>query len=86
MLLHTILNERFGISMGKVMRLLISAFFALFVIAFAGTSTAQSQEARNPPAEDVSKGFYRLLPTPMSTASLIYFRRMRSFGVLAQPS
>ena len=57
MLLHTILNERFGISMGKVMRLLISAFFALFVIAFAGTSTAQSQEARNPPAEDVFQRF-----------------------------
>ena len=39
------------------MKLLISAFFALFVIAFAGTSTAQSQEARNPQAEDVFQRF-----------------------------
>ena len=39
------------------MKLLISAFFALFVIAFASTSTAQSQEARNPQAEDVFQKF-----------------------------
>ena len=39
--------------MGKVMRLLSTTFFALFVIAFAGTSTAQGAEAKNPQAVDV---------------------------------
>ena len=57
LLVHTILNVRFGIFKDKAMKLLISAFFALFVIAFAGTSTAQSQEARNPQAEDVFQRF-----------------------------
>ena len=39
------------------MKLLISAFFALFVIAFTGTSTARSQEAGHPPAEYVFQRF-----------------------------
>jgi uncharacterized protein (TIGR02246 family) len=40
------------------MRLLGTTFSALLFIAFAGTSIAQSQEARNPHAEDV---FHRFL-------------------------
>jgi hypothetical protein len=39
------------------MRFLSTTFFALFVIAFAGSSIAQSQETRNPPAEDVFQRF-----------------------------
>ena len=44
--------------MGKVMRLLSTTFFALFVIAFAGSSIAQGEEDRNPLSEDV---FHRFL-------------------------
>ena len=40
------------------MKLLISSFFTLLIIAFAGTSITQSEEARNPQAEDV---FHRFL-------------------------
>ncbi|MDA1012785.1 MAG: nuclear transport factor 2 family protein [Proteobacteria bacterium] len=39
------------------MRLLTTTFFALLVIAFAGTSITQSEEARNPLAEDVFQRF-----------------------------
>ena len=39
------------------MRLLSTTFFALFVIAFAGTSTAQGAEAKNPQAVDVFHEF-----------------------------
>ena len=40
------------------MKLLISIFFTLLVIAFAGSSKAQDEEDRNPQAEDV---FHRFL-------------------------
>jgi len=39
------------------MRLLSAKFFALFVNVFAGTSITQSEEARNPQAEDVFQRF-----------------------------
>jgi len=39
------------------MKLLSASFFALFVIVCAGNSIAQSQEVRNPPAEDVFQRF-----------------------------
>jgi len=39
------------------MRLLSATFFALFVNVFAGTSITQSEEARNPQAEDVFQRF-----------------------------
>ena len=68
------------------MKLLINTIFTLLVIAFAGSSTAQGEDDRNLQAEDVFHSFYQLLLTPMSSASLICFRRMRSFGVLARPS
>jgi hypothetical protein len=42
------------------MRLLGITFSALLVIACAGTSIAQSQEARKPHAEDVYQRFFGL--------------------------
>ena len=39
------------------MKLLISIFFTLLVIAFAGSSTAQGEDDRNLQAEDVFHSF-----------------------------
>ena len=58
MLVHTILGEWIGIFKERAIKLLISSFFTLLIIAFAGTSITQSEEARNPQAEDV---FHRFL-------------------------
>ncbi|MDA0796976.1 MAG: nuclear transport factor 2 family protein [Proteobacteria bacterium] len=58
MLVHTILGEWIGIFKERAIKLLISSFFTLLIIAFAGTSITQSEEARNPQAEDI---FHRFL-------------------------
>lgn len=58
MLVQTILGEWIGIFKERAIKLLISSFFTLLIIAFAGTSITQSEEARNPQAEDV---FHRFL-------------------------
>jgi hypothetical protein len=58
LLVQRIADAWLGISENKAMKLLICTFFALLVIAFAGSSIAQGEEDRNPQAEDV---FHRFL-------------------------
>jgi hypothetical protein len=60
LLVHTILGEWIGIFKERAIKLLISSFFTLLIIAFAGTSITQSEEARNPQAEDVFDGIVNL--------------------------